>query len=28
LHRAHPDHFGIIICKEDLNTERQATRIN
>jgi predicted nuclease of predicted toxin-antitoxin system len=28
LHRSHSDHFGIIICKEDLNTERQATRIN
>lgn len=28
LHRWQPDHKGIIICKEDLNTERQATRIN
>jgi len=28
LHRAQPDHFGIIICKEDLNIERQATLIN
>lgn len=28
LHRFHPDHFGIIICKEDLNTERQAALIN
>jgi predicted nuclease of predicted toxin-antitoxin system len=28
LHRLQPDHKGIIICKEDLNTERQATLIN
>ncbi len=28
LHRAQPNHFGIIICKEDLNTERQAALIN
>lgn len=28
LHRLQPDHQGIIICKEDLNTERQATGIN
>jgi predicted nuclease of predicted toxin-antitoxin system len=28
LHRLHPDHKGIIICKEDLNAERQAIRIN
>jgi predicted nuclease of predicted toxin-antitoxin system len=27
LHRSQPDHFGIIICKEDLNIERQATLI-
>ncbi|MEG3935792.1 MULTISPECIES: DUF5615 family PIN-like protein [unclassified Microcoleus] len=28
LHRLQPDHKGIIICKEDLNIERQATLIN
>ena len=28
LHRLQPDHKGIIICKEDLNTERQAILIN
>ncbi len=28
LDRSQPDHFGIIICKEDLNIERQATPIN
>lgn len=28
LHRLQPEHTGIIICKEDLDTERQATRIN
>ncbi|MCU0546367.1 MAG: DUF5615 family PIN-like protein [Oscillatoriaceae cyanobacterium Prado104] len=27
LHRLQPDH-NIVICKEDLNAERQATRIN
>lgn len=27
MHRFHPNHCGIIICKEDLNTERQALRI-
>ncbi|MCL1467259.1 DUF5615 family PIN-like protein [Argonema galeatum] len=28
LHRLEPNHAGIIVCKEDLNLERQATRIN
>ncbi|HBE20652.1 MAG TPA: hypothetical protein DEG17_07300 [Cyanobacteria bacterium UBA11149] len=28
LHRRQPHHFGIIICKEDLNIERQAIRID
>jgi predicted nuclease of predicted toxin-antitoxin system len=28
LHRSQPNHFGIILCKEDLNTERQAALIN
>jgi len=28
LHRSQPDHLGIIICKEDLNTERQAIQIH
>lgn len=28
LHRLQPDHAGIIICKEDLNTDRQAILIN
>lgn len=27
LHRVQPNHCAIIICKEDLNTERQAQRI-
>jgi predicted nuclease of predicted toxin-antitoxin system len=28
LHRSQPDHAGIIICTQDNNWERQATRIN
>ena len=28
LHRSQPDHAGIIICTQDSNWERQATRIN
>ncbi|MEG4228611.1 DUF5615 family PIN-like protein [Microcoleus sp. N9_B2] len=28
LHRSQPDHTGIIICTQDSNWERQATRIN
>ncbi|MBW4573495.1 MAG: DUF5615 family PIN-like protein [Tolypothrix carrinoi HA7290-LM1] len=28
LHRLRPDHAGIIICTEDRNLERLATRIN
>ena len=28
LHRGQSDHFGIILCKEDLNIERQAASIN
>lgn len=28
LRHLQPEHTGIIICKEDLDTERQATRIN
>lgn len=28
LHHSQPDHFGIILCKEDLDIERQAIRIN
>jgi TRAP-type C4-dicarboxylate transport system substrate-binding protein len=28
LHRSQPDHGGIIICTQDSNWERQATRIN
>lgn len=28
LHRSHPNHAGIIICTEELNFQRLATRIN
>jgi len=28
LHRVQSEHFGIILCKEDLNIERQAASIN
>lgn len=28
LHNLQPNHQGIILCKEDLNVERQANRIN
>ena len=28
LHRSQPNHAGIIICTQDNNWERQATRIN
>ena len=28
LHRLEPDHAGIIVCTEDRNLERLATRIN
>lgn len=28
LHRSQPNHAGIIICTQDSNWERQATRIN
>jgi TRAP-type C4-dicarboxylate transport system substrate-binding protein len=28
LHRSQPHHAGIIICTQDSNWERQATRIN
>ncbi|CBN55406.1 MULTISPECIES: DUF5615 family PIN-like protein [Kamptonema] len=28
LHRSHPNHTGIIVCTEELNFQRLATRIN
>ena len=28
LHEIHPDHASIIVCTQDIDTERQATRIH
>lgn len=28
LHRSHPNHFGVIVCTEDLNRQRLTQRIH